>query len=87
MPSTREDAINYVEKSDMDESDKVYWRDQPNPFQPNLTLTLPPLASAFSTTDHVFAEVKARLYTKTDHAKTSLLVVIPGGTLDTLLPK
>ena len=85
MPSTRADAISYVEKSDMHESDKVYWRGQQTPFQPELTLTLSHRASGFQTTDRTFAGVKARLYTKTSHAKTSLLVVIPGGTSNTLL--
>ena len=88
MPSTRNDAINYVEKSDMDDRDKAYWRKQQNPFLPELVKTLPSHASEFTITDHAFKTtdpdipgVNGRLYTKTNHAKTSLLVVIPGGTL------
>ena len=87
MPSTKQDAIDYVATSDMDADDKAYWKGQQNPFQPTFTLTLPPLASEFKMTDRVFADVKTRLYTKSTHAKTSLLVVLPGGTLNTLLPE
>ena len=80
MPSTQNDALEYVEKSDTHDGDKTYWKNlEPDRFRPSFK-PLEPLASDFRQTPYgKIAGVHARLYYKTQHEKKTLLVAIPGG--------